>query len=181
MEKAIQDADSLVSTFNTILQIAQADAGALHAPMRAVDIGSLAQRLGELYKPLAEQEGLRLIVDAAASTTITGNRDLLTQAIGNLVDNAIKYTVPGGRIILSVESHGKTVTLAVSDSGPGIPAPERKRVLERFTRLDSARSAPGNGLGLSLVNAVARLHRASLHLLDNNPGLRVELRFRSPA
>jgi signal transduction histidine kinase len=107
------------------------------------------------------------------------NRHLLAQALANLLDNAIKYTPPGGRVRLQVERGANGPVIAVADSGPGIPETDRERVLQRFVRLDATRSTPGNGLGLSLVDAVAKLHGAELMLTDNRPGLRVSLAFRA--
>ncbi len=108
---------------------------------------------------------------------MAAQRELLAQAVTNLLDNAVKHTPAGGRIVVRVVAEGGSVLLVVADSGPGIPAADRARVLERFVRLEESRSTPGSGLGLSLVAAVARLHGATLDLTDNAPGLRVELRF----
>jgi signal transduction histidine kinase len=117
----------------------------------------------------------------AGPATVSGNRQLLFQAIGNLIDNASKYGAAGGRISLSVQNGNGGPEVVVADRGPGIPAADRERVLERFVRLDSSRTTPGNGLGLSLVAAIARLHNAVLNLDDNGPGLKVTLRFRPAA
>jgi signal transduction histidine kinase len=129
------------------------------------------------YRPVAEQRMQRVLVDARRPVTVRGNRDLLSQALGNLLDNAIKYSPQQGLILVQVEHAADSVRLSVSDTGPGIPAGERERVLQRFTRLDHARSSPGNGLGLSLVNAIARLHQATISFADNAPGLIVTMTF----
>jgi signal transduction histidine kinase len=177
MEQAIQDADGIVATFNAILRTSRAEVGTLQAAMGPVDLSDLARQMGELYEPLAEDREQRLGVDADGPVTVTGQRDLLAQAIGNLLDNAIKYTPAGGEIRLGVEDTGAVVCLAVSDNGPGIPAPDRERVIQRFVRLDAARNAPGNGLGLTLVDAIVRQHGARLTLSDNRPGLRAVITF----
>jgi signal transduction histidine kinase len=173
---SIDDVDGLLRTFNALLGIAQAEAGIAPNEWGPVDLGPLAEDLADLYSPLAEDRQLGLRCEAM-SATVAGNRQLLTQAVGNLLDNAVKYTPPGGEIHLSVAVNAQRVSLGVADTGPGIPAAQRERVLERFVRLDSARSLPGNGLGLSLVRAVAGLHGAHLSLDDNRPGLRVRLDF----
>ena len=176
LAEAIDDVDALLRTFNALLGIAQAEAGIAPNDWGAVDLGPLAEDLADLYSPLAEDQ--QLVLDCrVAPATVVGNRQLLTQAVGNLLDNAVKYTPPGGRIELRVASGAGGVRLRVADTGPGIPPAQRERVLERFVRLDSARSLPGNGLGLSLVRAVVGLHGAELALEDNHPGLRVSLCF----
>ena len=155
------------------------------APAAAVSCRStsvaLSQDVAELYEPLVEEQGLVLEKSIAGPATVSGNRQLLFQAIGNLIDNATKYGAAGGRVSLSVQNGNGGPEVVVADRGPGIPAADRARVLERFVRLDSSRSTPGNGLGLSLVAAIARLHNAVLNLDDNGPGLKVTLRFRPAA
>ena len=135
--------------------------------------------MAELYEPLAEARGqsLTLAVDPelAAGAAVLGGRDLLSQAVANLVDNAIKFTPEGGSIAVSLAREAGGYALAVADSGPGIPAALRDKALERFYRLESSRSMPGSGLGLSLVAAVTELHGGRLVLEDNRPGLRVRL------
>jgi signal transduction histidine kinase len=177
MEEAIRDADGLMETFNAILQASQAAAGTVRAEMAPVDLSALVTRLGELYGPTAEDRGLGLTVEAPDAVTVMGNRDLIAQAVGNLLDNAIKYTPAGGRIRLAAERDGAGASLAVADSGPGIPAADRGRVTERFVRLGPARATEGNGLGLALVDAIVRQHGATLALDDNHPGLVARIRF----
>ena len=177
IEEAVRDTEELVKTFNATLQIAQAEAGTLRVKMEDVDLAGVAIQTVEFYQPLAQQRRQRLVVDAKRTVTVRANRDLLSQALGNLLDNAIKYSPPEGLILVQVERTGEGVRVSVSDSGPGIPVAERGRVLQRFTRLDQARSSPGNGLGLSLVNAIARLHGAKLSFADNAPGLIVRIVF----
>ena len=142
-----------------------------------LDLAQLLDDVGELYEPLAAEKGQRLTVEANGAAPIRGDRDLLFQALANLVDNAIKYTPEGGRIALSVKDRDGRTEVAVADTGPGIPAALREKVFQRFFRVDSSRSAPGSGLGLSLVRAVADLHDAGVALSDNSPGLRAVLSF----
>jgi signal transduction histidine kinase len=177
IEAAIHDTQDLVKTFNAILQIAQAEAGSLRAKMADVDLASVAIQVVEFYRPVAQQRRQRLVVDAKRPVTVCGNRDLLSQALGNVLDNAIKYSPPEGLILVQVERTDEGVRVSVSDSGPGIPVAERGRVLQRFTRLDQARSSPGNGLGLSLANAIVGLHGAKMSFADNAPGLVVRITF----
>jgi signal transduction histidine kinase len=175
--KSVEDAESLIKTFNTMLGIAQLDSGNNRTQWGRVELNTLASDLEELYKPVAGLKGQEFRLETGGPAAITGSRDLLAQAIGNLLDNAIKYTPEGGAIRLQVKRLEDATELMVGDSGPGIPAAEREHVLERFVRLESSRHTPGNGLGLSLVKAVARLHGAGLHLGDAGPGLIVTLRF----
>lgn len=175
VEQAIADADGLLDTFNALLRIARIESGRRRQAFAAVDLSVLVDDVADLYAPLLEEAGLDLSVEQQAEARVLGDRDLLFQATANLVDNALKHVPTGGRVNLSVKRAGEDVQLAVSDNGPGIPEWERERALERFYRLDASRSTPGAGLGLSLVSAVAELHQARLEMVDNRPGLRVEL------
>ena len=175
--KSIEDTESLIKTFNTMLDIAQLDSGNNRTHWGRVDLNTLASDLEELYKPVAEIKGQEFRLVTGDPAEFIGSRDLLAQAIGNLLDNAIKYTPEDGTILLRVKRLKDATEVMVVDSGPGIPAAEREHVLERFVRLESSRHTPGNGLGLSLVKAVARLHGAGLRLGDAGPGLTVTLRF----
>lgn len=180
LEETIREADRILATFNALLDIAIAESGAIHEKMRPVNLALLAQDLAELYGPVAEEHGLTLQGTATAAPVVFGHRQLLSQAVSNLLDNAIKYTPRGGRILIAVEDDPAGPALIVEDNGPGIPASEREHVLQRFVRLDQSRSQPGAGLGLSLVAAVAVLHHARLELADASPGLRAILRFEPP-
>ncbi len=173
VEGAIADAEELLGTFNALLRIARIESGRGSTAFGELDLGHLVQDVVELYEPLAAERQQRLAVEAGAPAPARGDRDLLFQALANLVDNAIKYTPPGGSIQVAVTREATEVALCVADSGPGIPPELRERVLERFYRLDDSRSTPGNGLGLSLVKAVVDLHGGRLRLEDNAPGLRV--------
>jgi signal transduction histidine kinase len=175
--KTIEDAESLIKTFNTMLDIAQLDSGNNRKQWSHVDLNTLASDLEELYRPVAEMKGQEFRLVTQEPAEITGSRDLLAQAIGNLLDNAIKYTPEGGSILLRVERLENATEVMVCDSGTGIPESERQHVLERFVRLENSRHTQGNGLGLSLVKAVAHLHGAELRLGDAGPGLTVTLRF----
>jgi signal transduction histidine kinase len=149
--------------------------------MAAFDAAEIAHGVAELYEPLADDRGLALKVDAPEPAMVRGNRELMSQALANLVDNAIKYARPAAgaadgvaaEVVLAVRAESDRVLLAVADRGPGIPEADRTRVVERFVRLEQSRSEPGSGLGLSLAAAVARLHGGELRLEDNAPGLRV--------
>jgi signal transduction histidine kinase len=139
--------------------------------------------VGELYDPLADEKGLTLKVDAQDNLTGRGNRELVTQALANLVDNAIKYARPyvaetdavAADVLITAAGDGDNIRLSVSDHGPGIPEVDRERAVQRFVRLEQSRSEPGSGLGLSLASAVAHLHGGELRLEDNGPGLKATL------
>jgi signal transduction histidine kinase len=179
LEGTIEESDGLIRTFNALLMIARAESGQSRDDMVEFDAAEIANDIGELYEPLADQKGIALTVEAAAAAPVKGNRELVSQALANLVDNAIKYSVlekvEGAvppRIVVQAVNDGDRVLLTVADNGPGIPATDRERVLERFVRLEQSRSEPGSGLGLSLAAAVARLHGGELTLADNTPGLK---------
>ncbi len=176
LERTIQEADGLIRTFNALLAIARLEAGQGSGSFVPLDLAEVAREAAELYEPVAEEAGFRVEVEIGAAPIVRGDRQLIGQAIGNLIDNAIKYGRPVGAkapsIRLSVEAD-REARLIVADSGSGIPEADRERVLKRFVRLEASRSAPGSGLGLSLVAAVAHLHGGSIRLEDNRPGLRV--------
>jgi len=179
LEGTIEESDALIRTFNALLMIARAESGQARDNMRDFDAAEVARGVGELYEPLADENGLVLTIDAPAAAPVRGNRELVSQALANLVDNAIKYAAPaaapaGGHpeIEISAACQGDRVLLTVADNGPGIPAADRARAVERFVRLEQSRSQPGSGLGLSLALAVAHLHGGDLKLEDNQPGLR---------
>jgi signal transduction histidine kinase len=159
--------------------IARAESGEARDHMTEFDAAEIAQDISELYEPLAEDKGLTLRVETHPSP-VKANRELVSQALANLVDNAIKYAavdanMANGKhpeIVLTADSKDNRIQLAVGDGGPGIPEADRSRVIERFVRLEQSRSLPGSGLGLSLASAVARLHGGELKLEDNAPGLK---------
>jgi signal transduction histidine kinase len=179
LEETIEESVGLIRTFDALLMIARAESGEVRDGMAEFDIADVARDVGELYEPLAEDKGLSLQIQASEHATVKGNRELVSQALANLVDNAIKYAAPIARpangeragIIVKTSTDKDQIMLSVSDHGPGIPAGDRSRVVERFVRLEQSRSEPGSGLGLSLVSAVAHLHGGELRLEDNAPGL----------
>ncbi len=173
---AIDEADRLLATFNALLSIAELEAGARHDQPAPLDLSEVAWSAAELYEPVAEEKGFALTVTAEPGVRIRGDRHLLSQALTNLLDNALKYA-GGGRIELRVFPENGHAILEVADHGPGIPKADRHSVLDRFVRLEPSRTTPGNGLGLSLVRAIARRHDGSVTLEDNRPGLRVRLQF----
>ncbi|SFL17105.1 sensor histidine kinase [Methylorubrum salsuginis] len=177
IEGIVEDGDGLIRVFNALLTIARLEAGS--APDTTgidFDAGEVAGEMAELYEALAEERGLHLGFTREPNLPLRGNRELVGQALANLIDNAIKYGAGGApAITVAARRDGDSVILQVADHGPGVPEAERARVLDRFVRLDAARTRPGFGLGLSLVNAVARLHGGSLSLGDNAPGLIVTL------
>ena len=172
---AIDEADRLLATFNALLNIAEAESGARRDRAEPLDLAQTARAAAELYEPVAEEKGCALRLDVEPGIMIRGDRHLLSQAVANLLDNALKYG--GGAVTLSAHRQNGRAALEVSDSGPGIPEGEREAVFDRFVRLEPSRSTPGNGLGLSLVRAVARLHNGTVKLADNHPGLTVRLEF----
>lgn len=175
VERALNDADSLLATFNALLRIARIETGGRRAGFEDLDLAIVARDVADLYQPLAENKGLQMDVEADNALTVRGDRDLLFQAIANLVDNAIKYTPESGRVSLSLEPAGQWARVTVADTGPGIPEDVRGKVLERFYRADNSRQAQGSGLGLALVKAIVQLHEGRIVLEDNEPGLRVRI------
>ena len=159
------------------MRIARIEAGGHAAKFNTVDLTALVHDAAELYEALAEEKQLRFTMQADDGISLDGDRDLLFQALINLLDNSVKYTPAGGDVSLQLKRAGKTVDVTVSDTGIGIAEDERDKVGQRFYRLESSRSTPGSGLGLSLVKAVARLHHAELLLEDNAPGLIATLRL----
>ncbi len=178
VEGSLNDADNLLATFNALLRIARIETGERKSGFSKVDLSAICVDIVELYQPAAEHVGLALEAKIGHGLFISGDRDLIFQALSNVLDNAIKYARPGGCIDLSLSMAGdKGIAVSVADSGPGIPAKDREAVLKRFYRLEKHRSTPGNGLGLSLVAAVAQLHSSTLTLGDNHPGLVVTWAF----
>ena len=181
LESTIEESDDLIKTFNALLMIARAESGQARDNMSDFDAVEVARGVGELYEPLAEEKGIALTVDAPSAVPVRGNRELVSQALANLIDNAIKYAddkdsgAESSSIAIGAAAEGDLVLLTVSDRGPGIPEQMRERVVERFVRLEQSRSVPGSGLGLSLASAVARLHGGELRLEDNRPGLRASI------
>ena len=174
---AIEEADRLLATFNALLRIAELESGARLDQTAPLELSEVARSAAELYEPVVEEKGftLSMVADEPA-VRISGDWHLLSQALANLLDNALKYA-GGGLIELRVYHENGQAILEVADQGPGIPEADRQSVLDRFVRLEPSRTTPGNGLGLSLVRAIARRHDGSVTLEDNRPGLRVRLQF----
>jgi signal transduction histidine kinase len=184
LERTIEEADGLIKTFNALLSIARLEAGAAGDNKERLDVSALVRDVAELYEPVAEERGIMLKADSVGPVYTRADRQLLGQAIANLIDNALKYGAPDRtesangvvpEVSVMAGATGSMAEIAVTDRGPGVPAGERERVLGRFVRLEASRSEPGSGLGLSLVAAVARLHGGALRLEDNRPGLKVVL------
>jgi len=186
LERTIEESDGLIRTFNALLMIARAESGQARGNMDDFDAAEVANGIHELYEPLAEDDGMSLRVKTAP-VPVHGNRELIGQALANLVENAIKYGKPvsppqgavvsmdAKQILIEVRRDGDQVLLSVTDHGPGIPAADRKHAVERFVRLEASRTQPGSGLGLSLASAVATLHGGELRLSDAGPGLTATL------
>ena len=177
IDQALTDTNDLLITFNALLRIARLETDQSRESFRELDMATLILDVSEFYEPLAHQRKQQIVLGPMEAVRMAGDRDLLFQALTNLLDNAIKYTPEGGRITISLNHEGDNAVLALGDTGPGVPVEAREKVFQRFFRLDESRSTPGNGLGLSLVAAVARLHHIELSLGDNDPGLRVVLRL----
>lgn len=178
LEPALQDLDAILETFAALLRIAQIEGGARRAGFQRVDLAAIAATVCEAFTPSAEEGGRTLTLETEAPAETIGDRELLTQALANLVENGLIHTPVGARLRIVVRGLAEGgAAVSVIDDGPGVPAAERDRVFDRFYRLERSRSTPGNGLGLALVAAVARLHEARLDLLDAQPGLEARLSF----
>jgi signal transduction histidine kinase len=171
LEPLLRDVDQMQRVLTALLQIAEAESGTVGARPEPVALDVMLDELGELYQPQAEQQGVSLSVSCAPGSRVLGHRQLLAQAVANLIDNALKFTPAGGRVDLRTRTVDGRLIISVADSGPGIPAEDRSRAVEPFVRLNNAPPRDGSGLGLNLAAAVARLHGGSLVLEDNQPGL----------
>ncbi|ETX15984.1 ATPase [Roseivivax halodurans JCM 10272] len=176
-DQAGAEADRATSVFHALLQIAQIEGGSPAQRFEPVDLSGVALELAELYEPAAEEAGVTLRTSLGeVPVKVNGDRNLIAQALANLLENALRHAGTGAEVIVSVDAR----RLTVADTGPGIPEAERQNVLRRLYRLERSRTTPGNGLGLSLVSAIAQLHGATLDLADNAPGLRVTMAFPAP-
>jgi signal transduction histidine kinase len=171
IERATADLDGIVAVFQALLRIAEIEAGSRRSAFARVDLVPLLADVAELYGAVAEDSGISISVHAPEQLPAHGDRELIQQAVANLVDNAVKFSPPGGAVRLSATVTPAGVEIAVADQGPGIPESERDRAAERFYRGETARNTPGSGLGLALVQAVAHLHGGNLRLADAGPGL----------
>lgn len=180
LETTIAEADQLIRTFNAILMISRLEAGYSVEQTGQIDLTAIIADVVELYEPLAEENGVELVSDAAENAAIMGNRELVGQALSNVVDNAIKYSQGHGdapKVVVSLTRQAEAWRIDVADSGPGIPEADQARVTERFVRLEDSRSQPGSGLGLSLAKAIMEFHGGRLELSSRNPGLCVSMIF----
>lgn len=174
---AVAEADKLLSTFNALLRIARLETGGKVAKPEALNLSQLICDAVELYEALAEDKNQTMTMDITPNVHTLGDKDLLFQVVSNLIDNAIKYTPEGGKISLQLIENEEGVCFCVADSGIGIPNDEKDKVFQRFYRVAKSRSLPGNGLGLSLVNAVIGMHKGEILLADANPGLKVTVKL----
>jgi len=183
LRQALEDADGMLRTFTAVLAIARLEAAASAPDQIRFDPGELAAGVAELYEPLADDKGLEFGAELTQGLSVRGNRDFIGQALANLLDNAVKYTPGGGAVMLRVRRTGAgEIELSVTDTGMGVPEGDRERIVGRFVRLENSRNAPGAGLGLSLVAAVAHAHRGRLELAEGpgavgglGPGLRAAI------
>ena len=175
IETAIADIYGVLETFSAILRISQIEAGARRAGFKPVDLAAVAREVVEAFQPAADEEGKALVADLSVAMPLSGDRELLTQMVANLVDNALRHTPADTRIVVASARTGEATRLTVSDDGPGAPAAELGRIFGRFYRLDAARATPGDGLGLSLVAAIAELHGMGCAASDARPGLTITL------
>jgi signal transduction histidine kinase len=179
IEQAVAEADRLLNTFNALLRIARVESQHGGESFTPIAMGDLVRDVAEFYEPLMEEKSQALTMQLDGDVQVSGDRDLLFQAIANLLDNATKYTPAGGTIQIDLVRQNGKGRLVIADSGSGIPEAAREKVFQRFFRLEQSRTTPGNGLGMSLVAAVVTLHRMSIRLEDNRPGLRVVIEFES--
>ncbi|AIF47365.1 sensor histidine kinase [Dyella japonica] len=177
VQRALAEVDDLLATFRALLRIASVESRQRRSGFEKLNLSALFDALAETYRPVAEDLGQHLSADIDANQHLRGDQALLAQMLANLIENALHHTPAGSRIHLDLQGRAGRLVGRVTDSGPGIPAGDRERVLRRFVRLDSSRSTPGSGLGLALVSAVADLHGIQLSLRDAQPGLVVELSF----
>ncbi len=177
LEQSIKEADSLLTTFNALLRIARIESRQIKAGFCQVDFHTLLADIVEFYEPLSEEKHQNLKTNLDTNILSLGDRDLLFQAFANVIENSIKYTPDHGAISVSLTCPGNQLVIAIADNGPGIPASEREKVFRRFYRLDQSRGSSGNGLGLSMVQAVIGMHNGTITLEDNTPGLRTVIKL----
>jgi len=177
IDAAIDETDTILDTFSALLRIAQIEAGTRQAGFKHLDLSKVFETVAEAYSAAAEEQDKSLVAAIEPGLWCRGDRDLLTEMLANLLDNAIRHTPAGSNIEITLADHGAGPVATVADSGPGIPLAEREQVFRRFYRLEQSIALPGNGLGLPLVAAVADLHEIELCLEDNDPGLRIRMQF----
>jgi signal transduction histidine kinase len=180
IDDTMSDLDAVLRMFSSLTRISQIEAGDRTSAFRTVNLSEIASEVVELFDAAAEDKHAHLAAVVDQNVLVMGDRDLLFDAVANLVDNAIKYGREAGRVTVEVTREGGAL-ISVADDGPGIPISERQNVFKRFYRLEQSRGTPGNGLGLSLVAGVARLHGAGVEMMDNAPGLKFRIRFPLPS
>jgi signal transduction histidine kinase len=174
---ALTETDGILALFAALLRIAQIESGSRKAGFTRVDLEALLHHIAEIYRPAAEDENHPFALDIRAPAAIQGDRELLIQLLANLIDNAIRHTPAGTKIVLGLGRRGTALILSVADTGPGIAVDQREKLFRRFTRLEQSRTTPGHGLGLAMVAAIADLHGATVSITDNRPGTRLDVRF----
>ena len=174
---SIAETDGVIETFQALLRISQIEDGTRRNHFKRVDLSDIMRNFFDIYEPVTEEAGLLFESDIPVDIYIDGDQELLTQLFANLISNGVRYVPKGGKINLKLEDCGSQIIASVIDNGPGIPAQEREKVFQRLYRMDQSRTTPGSGLGLSLVAAIVSLHSAKIRLLDNEPGLKVEIAF----
>jgi signal transduction histidine kinase len=175
VDLAIADVQGVLETFNALLRIAQIETGARRAGFKPVDLAAIAVEVAGAFQPAFEDEGKAMTLAASLPLPMAGDRDLLTQMVANLIENALRHTPRGAHIAVRSARIDGAAQLAIEDDGGGVPEADRSKIFERFYRLDAARATPGDGLGLSLVAAIAELHGLAIAVADNRPGLRIVL------
>lgn len=175
IDAAIRETDAAIETFNALLRIAQIEAGTRKSRFKRIDLAGVVNRTCDVYGEVAADEGHELVWTDLREAPMEGDEELLTQALANLIENAIRHVPPPGRIEVSVRREEERLLLDVADDGPGVPEEDRKRIFRRLYRVDSSRTTPGSGLGLALVAVIAELHGGAVEAIDNRPGLRVRL------
>lgn len=177
LESAIVQVDEILATFSALLRIAQIESGTRRSGFRDIDLSGLFQTIVEAFEPAAEDVQKRIAINISPDIRFFGDAELLTQMVANIVENAVRHTPSGTLISVSLQNHTPFVVGIVSDNGPGVSEGQRERIFQRFYRVESSRSTPGNGLGLSLVKAIADLHGIELEIRSGEPGLIVGMRF----
>jgi signal transduction histidine kinase len=177
MEETLGDVDGILETFGALLRIAQIESGSRKSAFAEVDLGLVLQRIAEAYEPVAAERSQTLVASVAPGLWVRGDRELLTQLFANLVENAIQHSPSGAAIAVVGRGEAEAVDVTIADNGPGVPAGLRQKVFQRFFRMEESRTTQGNGLGLSLVAAIAALHDVAVELGDRAPGLEVRIVF----
>ena len=177
IDAAIEESDAAIETFNALLRIAQIEAGTRKLRFRSLDLAFVVRKTCDIYGEVAADEGHELVWKELEAGEMEGDEELLTQALANVLENAIRHVPAPGRIVISLSKTVDRLRLDIADDGPGVPESERERIFQRLYRLDRSRTTPGSGLGLSLVAAIADLHSGTVEALDNAPGLRIRIEF----